>query len=105
MRIEVQHIASLLVAGAASVAISAPAAAVIAAPQAAHAATAQTDPGHGGNCGQFCGSFIAYGGTHGANPSPASSSGHTGAVALDPVSASPIGLPVVNATGLSTRQH
>jgi hypothetical protein len=93
MRINLHYVAPVLAAGAA-VFIAAATASAIAEPQPASTGASLSSPDHGNvYCGQFCGSYSAYGDLRSGAAAPALAP--VGAPRLDPLHATSPGLPIV----------
>jgi hypothetical protein len=104
MRINPHYVAPVLAAGAALFIAGATASAVTGPQPAARVTDAPlASPDQGGAyCGQFCGSYSAYGDLRGGAAAP--TLGPVGAPWLDPLHATSPGLPIV-AVAAPIRQH
>jgi hypothetical protein len=105
MRIAIRYIAAPVLAASVAVTIAAATASATTEPQPARATDASTaSPDHGGvYCGQFCGTYGAYGADPDAAAAPTSYG--VGPSRRDPLSAVSIRLPIIDAAGVPVPQH
>ena len=105
MGIALRYIAAPVLAASAAATIAAATASATEGLQPAHTTDASTaSPHHGGvYCGQFCGSYSAYGTGPDAAAAPASYG--VGTSRRDPLSPVSIRLPIIDAAGVPVPQH